>query len=103
MPRGIPKKKVYKIQDANRLRLTLEKGTLEDTAFDNVIITGSDIRTVSFKGCRVKDTTFKGVNMQGCNFSESEATGNMFIDCDLRWGQKPEGFEGHNTFINTRL
>ena len=97
----VPKR--YKIADANRLRLTLEKGTLENTEFDGVTIEGSDIRTVSFKGCSVKDTTFKNVIMQGCNMSEADATGNTFINCDLRWGLKPEGFEGNNTFINTRL
>ena len=97
----VPKR--YKIADANRLRITLEKGTLENTGFDGVTIEGSDVRTVSFKGCCMKDTTFKNVNMQGCDLSETDATGNTFIDCDLRWGKKPEGFEGNNTFINTRL
>jgi len=98
-----PNKDIYNIVDANRLRLKLMDKTLDGTAFDNVTIEGSDVRTISFKGCFMKDSTFKNVNMQGCDMSEAEATGNTFIDCDLRWGKKPEGFEKNNTFINTRL
>ena len=93
----------YKIANANRLRLTLEKGTLENTMFDGVTIENYDVRNVPFKGCVIKGTTFKNIIMQGCNFVGSDATGNTFIDCDLRWGLKPEGFEGNNTFINTRV
>jgi len=114
MPRGIPNKKPepekvapperYNIKNANRLRLTLEKGSLDATCFDGVTIENTDVRTISFKDCIIKDSTFKNVIMQGCDFSEAlECTGNVFISCDLRWGRKPGGFEKNNQFINTRL
>jgi uncharacterized protein YjbI with pentapeptide repeats len=93
----------YKIADANRLRLRLLEGTLEGTEFDSVEIENSDVRTKPIKGCKARATTFKNVNMQGCNFEGADFEGNTFIDCDLRWGIKPEGFKENNTFINTRL
>ena len=97
------KKEFYNIVNANRLRLRLEKATLDGAGFDGVTIEAYDMRTIPLKGCVIKDSTFKGVNMQGCNMTEAaEIRGNTFIDCDLRWGGKPEGFEGNNTFINTR-
>lgn len=115
MPRGNKKKEevetipathqFYNIADANRLRLRLlEHSTLAGAGFNNVTIDTFDMRTQSFKDCVVKGTTFKNINMQGCDFSGAlECTGNTFIDCDLRWGKKPEGFEANNTFENTRL
>lgn len=97
-------KSFYKIQNANRLRLRLEAGTLDGAGFEDVTIEKYDMRTVPLAGCVMTGSTFKDVNMQGCNMAETiEVVGNTFIDCDLRWGRKPEGFEGNNTFINTRL
>jgi len=95
---------LYAIANSNRLRLRLEKRTLDGACFDSVEIENMDIRTVSFTGCLVKDTIFKNVIFQGCNMSESLGiSGNTFIDCDMRWGRKPAEFEKNNKFVNTRL
>lgn len=93
------------IADSNRLRLYLiDNGKLEGSCFDGVEIADADLRTLSFNGCLVKGSTFKNVNFQGCNLSDSLGIyGNTFIDCDMRWGKKPEEFAGNNKFVNTRL
>jgi len=96
---------IKNLVNANRLRLRLEEfKSLEGAGFNNVTIDTFDMRTQSLKGCVLKNSIFKNVNMQGCDFSEViECTGNTFINCDMRWGRKPDGFKENNKFENTGL